>query len=106
MALEMQVLVELPVSRRRFVVEVVVGPGDEIEGAACFECEGGPCRAVRMRAMNVWRTLNKQRVSPSLLQWMDAVYEAQDRLGEGMPVCMTCWDEVTVPKLWHLAKMP
>lgn len=106
MALEMQVLVEHPISRKRYVVEAIVGVDDEECPFPCFECEATPTRPVRIRPLMVWRSQNKDKVMPSVLSWMEAVYQAEERLGDGRPVCMKCWDEVVAPKLWYLAKMP
>jgi len=106
MALEMQVLVELPISRKRFVVEAIVGPDEKPSLFSCFECGRQPTRAVRMHAFLVWRSQNKHRVAPGMLTWMEAVYEAEEQLGVGKPVCMRCWDESIAPQLAYRAKMP
>lgn len=96
MAVFLTAVVEHPVDAKRYAVELTVDVEEEESMSPCFWCDCYQARCVVIIATRVWR-YNNGVVYPSLLKRMDIVYETEERLGAGRPVCIRCWDSELLP---------
>jgi hypothetical protein len=106
MSIQLDVLVEVAPFSRRYVVRVIAGVEEEDHLYPCHHCGRGQTRKIQLIALSVTRVTTDRGLMPSLLTWLDAVYEAEEQLGAGKPVCINCWDEAELHRLAYLARKP
>jgi len=103
MAVFLTAVVEASVGAKRYAVDLTVDVEEEESLCPCFWCDAKNARRVVIDATRVWQFQNGRIIYPALLKWMDAVYEAEERLGAGRPVCIRCWDSKLLPYIRHRA---